>query len=323
MALDQFVCPISGAPLRREGDDLVGGARPYPIVRGIPRFVPSDNYAAAFGLQWNRFKRTQLDSHTGSTITEDRLKTAFGQELSRLAGKRVLEAGSGAGRFTEILLKHGALVYSFDFSTAVDANADNNLPNDRLTLFQADIRHIPFPSGFFDAVVCVGVLQHTPSTAESLAELARVLRPGGTLVTDHYKWHLGVFTSLYLVWWFFIKRLSPDRQLRVTDRLTRTFYPLHWRFRDSRIAQKILHRISPINFYHGDFDLPDETLYEWSRLDTHDRNTDHYKRHVTRAGYREMLERAGLTKVDVFVGGTGYVGRGVRIGASPPERDAP
>jgi ubiquinone/menaquinone biosynthesis C-methylase UbiE len=291
---------------------LIGGARPYPVVGGMPRFVDSDNYTEAFGLQWNAFKRTQLDSHTGTTITEDRLEAAIGHALSELAGKRVLEAGSGAGRFTEILLKHGAVVSSFDFSNAVEANYDNNMPSDRLTLFQADIGRIPFAAEQFDVVVCLGVLQHTPSTRRSLTELARVLKPGGLLVTDHYKWHLGIFTSLYLPWWFVIKRLTPERQLNVTDRLTKIFFPIHWCVRESRLAQLLLRRISPINFYYGDFDLPRETLYQWSRLDTHDRNTDHFKRHLSRRQYVRVLEAVGLRDVEVFVGGTGFVGRAVK-----------
>lgn len=307
-----FACPITGAVLQRQSDALVGGAHSYPIVRGIPRFVESDNYAAAFGLQWNRFKRTQFDSYTNTTITEDRLTQAFGCSLEELKGKRVLEAGSGAGRFTEVLLKYGAQVYSFDFSNAVDANADNNWPDDDLTLFQADVTLIPFPDELFDAAVCLGVLQHTPSTRGSLAELTRVLKRGGRLVTDHYKWHLGNFTSLYLPWWFIIKQLPPERQLRLTERLTEVFFPIHWRFRDKVLVQKALRRISPINFYYGRFDLPKDLLYEWSRLDTHDRNTDHFKRHITQRSYRGILERLGLEQVEVFVGGTGYIGRAVK-----------
>ncbi|NIJ19302.1 SAM-dependent methyltransferase [Sphingomonas naasensis] len=316
MDLGHFICPTTGAALRREGSALIGGARPYPILHDIPRFVASDNYAEAFGLQWNKFKRTQLDSATDTTITEDRLRIAFGCDLSELAGKRVLEAGSGAGRFTEILLKHGALVYSFDYSSAVEANFENNGSHDRLTLFQADIRHIPFANDTFDAVVCLGVLQHTPSTLASLTELTRVLKPGGQLVTDHYKWHLGNFTSLYLPWWAVIKRLSPARQIDVTDQLTKIFFPIHWSVRNNRLAQLLLRRVSPINFYYGDFDLPKDTLYEWSRLDTHDRNTDHFKRHVTRRSYQALLEQAKLTDIEVFVGGTGYVGRAIKAVAS-------
>ncbi|HEX4950044.1 MAG TPA: class I SAM-dependent methyltransferase, partial [Blastocatellia bacterium] len=73
----------------------------YPIRNGIPRFVTTDNYAAAFGLQWLKFAQTQLDSYTGAPLSEMRLERCLGEPLSNLQGKNVLEAGSGAGRFTE------------------------------------------------------------------------------------------------------------------------------------------------------------------------------------------------------------------------------
>ena len=41
----------------------------FKIINGIPRFVDNMNYAYAFGLQWNTFVKTQLDSHTGTSIT--------------------------------------------------------------------------------------------------------------------------------------------------------------------------------------------------------------------------------------------------------------
>jgi len=64
--------------------------------------------------------------------------------LADLKGKMVLEVGSGAGRFTDILLKHGAIVHSLDYSIAVDANRLNNGQHENLTLVQADIRRYPF-----------------------------------------------------------------------------------------------------------------------------------------------------------------------------------
>ena len=78
----------------------------YPIVKGIPRFVPPTNYAVAFGDQRNRFPKAQLDSYTGVSLAETRLARCMQGHLSNLKGKKVLEVGSGAGRFTEILLKH-------------------------------------------------------------------------------------------------------------------------------------------------------------------------------------------------------------------------
>ena len=102
---------------------LSKSGKEYEIVDNIPRFVQKSNYTDDFGFQWKKFFKTQLDSYTGLTITEDRLKRCVNEPLENLKEKLILEAGSGAGRFTEILLKHDSIVHSFDFSLAVDANA--------------------------------------------------------------------------------------------------------------------------------------------------------------------------------------------------------
>ena len=261
------------------------------IINGIPRFVDTDNYAAAFGLQWNNFRQVDLDSFTNKPFSRNRLETALGQPLETIRGLKILEAGSGAGRFTEILLKYGAEVYSFDLSNAVEANYQNNMPHQNLTLFQGDIMDIHFQDEFFDISLCLGVLQHTPDTSESIRELTRVLKKGGKLVFDHYKFHPGHYLSLYLVYWSFIKRLKPREQLKVTDYLTKVFFPVHWYFKDSWLMQFLLRRISPISFYYGIYDLDKQQHYELSRLDTHDKNTDHFKRHLTEGGLKRIIER--------------------------------
>jgi SAM-dependent methyltransferase len=178
----------TGAPSRRNDTLNFEGGRSYPIVKGIPRFVEPENYSDDFGAQWNMFPKTQLDSHTGLKVTETRLARCLHGNLEKLRGKKVLEAGSGAGRFTEVLLKYGAVVHSFDYSNAVEANARNNGGNPDLTLVQADIRQIPYPKGEYDFVVCLGVLQHTPDPQQSLRSLWKMLKPGGALVIDHYIW---------------------------------------------------------------------------------------------------------------------------------------
>src|SRR5215467_1067427 len=91
----------------------------FPIVGDIPRFVDSQSYASAFGTQWNAFRTVQLDSFTGLTISRDRLTRLAGGSLDIFQGKDVLEAGCGAGRFTEILLASGANVFAVDLSEAV------------------------------------------------------------------------------------------------------------------------------------------------------------------------------------------------------------
>lgn len=310
--LSHLVDPESGAPLTPEADAaLVGdGGRRYPVVAGIPRFVQAENYAGDFGRQWNRFPKTQLDSHTRLRLSEDRLARCLRGELAGLAGKRVLEAGSGAGRFTEILLKHGASVDSFDYSNAVEANAANNGGHPRLTLVQADIRKIPFPPASYDLVVCLGVLQHTPDPEESLRSLWRMVKPGGALVIDHYRRKLRNYLPppigvAGMVYRWIILRLPAERRFQVVKRIVDFWFPIQWRFRDSRLAQFVLARFSPVVMYYPHFGLRDEAMYyEWMLLDTHDALTDTYKHRRTPGEMRRFL-RTLCPDLVVTAGGNG------------------
>ena len=69
----------------------------YPLRLGIPRFIADESYAANFGYQWKLHSRTQLDRHSGLNITRDRFYRQTGWKPEELRGKRVLEAGCGAG----------------------------------------------------------------------------------------------------------------------------------------------------------------------------------------------------------------------------------
>ena len=159
-----------------------------PIVKDIPRFVPAEKYASAFGRQWKMFRKTQLDSHTGTTISRDRLQRCLGGSIDIIKGKSVLEVGCGAGRFTEVMLQAGARVFACDLSLAVEANYENcrHLGPDYFVC-QADALKLPVAPHSFDFVVCLGVIQHTPSPEETIAALARYVRQGGTLAIDHYR----------------------------------------------------------------------------------------------------------------------------------------
>ena len=275
------------------------------IIKKIPRFSPNAGYTSAFGRQWKIYRQVQLDSKNGTTISEDRVKIALGKPLSSIKGLKIIEAGSGAGRFTEILLKYGAKVYSFDLSEAVDANFKNNSGHENLTIFQADIEKIPFMDNFFDISLCLGVMQHTPDTTKSLAELSRVTKKNGMILFDHYQKHPGQYLSLYLVYWFVIKNLPGSIQHKVTSSLTKFFFPIHWFFRKNTIVQFLLRRISPISFYYGLFDLSKKQHYEVSLLDTHDKNTDHFKRMVTEKKLYKIISEFDFTSFKIFKGGTG------------------
>lgn len=302
-----LVSPTDRTPLRPEGCALVAedGTR-YPIVNGIPRFVDHGTYASAFGIQWNDFPLTQLDSHSGLRLSEERLARCMRGELPRVSGRKVLEAGCGAGRFTEVLLRYGAVVHSFDLSSAVEANASNHMGHSSLTLVQADIRRMPFKKASYDYVICLGVVQHTPVPEESISHLWEMVKPGGALVFDHYltRWRYWFTSEPY--YRAILKRLPPRYRRRATDAVTNAFFPLHWAFREWPLAQRLLRRLSPVHFYYPALQLPDRAAYEeWARLDTHDATTDWFKHHRSPRQIRELLERLGAEAVVVERGGNG------------------
>jgi SAM-dependent methyltransferase len=294
-----FVSPRTGATLRQEGDVLRSAAGEcVPMVRGIPRFVHSEGYAEAFGLQWNAHAQTQLDSHTGARLSQIRLERCTGMPLDQLAGLRVLEAGCGAGRFTELLVRAGACVHAIDMSVAVDANRRNIGEQPNYVVAQADIRAMPFSPGTFDMVLCIGVLQHTPSPEGSIAALWRMLAPGGLLVIDHYTWSLSRLTKLGPLYRMILKRLPAARAKRITDALVDMFFPLHWAVRRVRPLQMLLSRVSPCLAYcHVHPELTREQHEDWCRLDTYDELTDYYKRLRTAAQIRRSLAALGATEI--------------------------
>src|SRR5438067_1642495 len=160
--LDVLCCPRCGGTMARaeDGDGTVlrcAMRHDVPVVGGVPRFVSSANYATSFGLQWNRFRRTQLDSWTGLPIARERFFRESAWTPSELAGKRVLDAGCGAGRFTEVALSTGADVVAVDYSSAVDACFANLGSHPRLLVVQGDLYRLPVKPAAFDYVYCFGV----------------------------------------------------------------------------------------------------------------------------------------------------------------------
>lgn len=118
--------------------------RTVPIRNYIPRFHEEEEYVRTFGEQWNRFRRTQIDKFNGTTLSRDRFYAGTRWGPDGLKGARVLEVGCGAGRFTQVLLDAGALVYAVDYSSAVEACFENHGLHPNLCVVQADLYRMPF-----------------------------------------------------------------------------------------------------------------------------------------------------------------------------------
>lgn len=152
-----------------------------PVVRNIPRFVPSDQYANSFSYQWTTFTQTQLDSAQGSNLTQQDLIGKIGLRPADVKGKLVLDAGVGVGRHAEILASWGAFVVGVDLSDAVESARHNLAKYPNAVVIQGDIGNLPFALETFDFVVSIGVLHHTPDTKLYTNSLIPFVKPGGRL----------------------------------------------------------------------------------------------------------------------------------------------
>ncbi len=315
LARPPWHCPVHKTMLHLTGDELeCATGHAFPLVNGVPRFVGDRTYADAFGVQWNRYRLTQLDSYRHTHHSAERARRCIGQELWKtLAGKHVLEAGCGAGRFTEVLLAQGAFVTSVDLSSAADANAQNFPPSATHRIAQADVLALPFLPRQFDVVFCLGVIQHTPNPETTIAQLFEQVKLGGTLVLDHYCHRLSGYMKTAPLIRMWLRRLPPEEGLMWTERLVRCFFPLHRAVRHSWLGQKLVSAISPVlTYFRISPNLSDELQYELALLDTHDSLTDFYKHRRTRRRIRQLLEELGAQQIWCEYGGNGVEARAKR-----------
>src|SRR5450631_990039 len=277
----------------------------YPVIEGVPRFVPRENYASGFGLEWTKHARTQYDSHSGIPVSERRF---FGQTgwPKDLTGEVVLEVGSGSGRFTEQAARTGATVVSLDYSYAVDANYASNGARSNVLIVQADVFAMPFRPQSFDRVFCFGVLQHTPSPARAFAALPWALKAGGALCADIYKvsfWRTVAQTK----YWVrpFTRRMNPDRLYARVRRWVDFMWPLANIIRRMPKGHGINWRLLVADY--SSLGLKGQMLKEWSYLDTFDMLAPRYDRPATKETFRQWAVQAKLIDIDAFYSPHGVV----------------
>lgn len=297
MSLDSLLrCPETGQPLRREGDAYVGAnGRRWPIVRDIPRFVADDRYVGSFSFEWNTHKTTQLDSRTGEGWSEDIFITKTGLTPEAVRGKVVLDAGVGAGRFSDILARWGAArVVGADLSYAVEAARENLRDQENASVIQADIARLPFAPRTFDIIISIGVLHHTPDTRAHFEKLVPLLRPGGTICIWVYP-HEGDYLKRN-AWIPFTRRIESQRFYR----WCRWFVPFARRHRDNVVVQ-YFGQLFP--FSNQGFGLENDIL------DTFDAYSPYYHWTHTPDEVVGWFQAAGLVDVQVLPWNTAVRGR--------------
>ena len=294
----KLINPFNNKLLKINKNNLVDSeGNIFPIVNGIPRFLKSGNYTDNFGFQWNKFRTTQLDNDLYK-ISENRFFKQTNWNPSNLNGKFVLEVGSGAGRFSRIILsKTNAILYSIDYSESVDANFQNNnfiAPN-RLKLFQCSIYEMPFEDCSFDKVFCFGVLQHTPNFEESIKSIVSKAKKGGEIVVDFYPIN-GWWTKLHSKYLFrsFLKKMNNEKLLFIIERY---IDPMILIFRLlEKLKLGLLTRFLPIVDLRtiDSTGLTTSQFKEWVILDTFDMFSPEYDNPQKINEVVRMFERNGV-----------------------------
>lgn len=112
--------------------------------------------------------------------------------LGLRSGDRILDLGCGFGRHAYEAARRGAHVIALDagedevngvagtFAAMVE-QGELSPETTKVGVVQGDALHLPFADETFDRVLCSEVLEHIPNDVGAMTELARVLRPGGTM----------------------------------------------------------------------------------------------------------------------------------------------
>ncbi len=314
-------CPLCHATVAVFPDRIECPNHSFPVKGGIPRLLPPDLMAIyegsdsdcvrartyrSFGFEWSHFARQFPEYRRNFQWYLEPLADA------PLLGRRVLDAGCGMGRHTVHFSRDGAEVVAVDASLAIEAAAANGRDASALFL-QADVLKLPLASRSFDLVSCLGVLHHIEDTAGALAELVRVLRPGGSLLV--YLYHDPGETSLWRHWLLHgvnaarnVTTRMPLQLLRVMTCLfsmivfSAYLVPAKCLAGVNSLAERV--RALPLGQY---VDYPFGVFWN----DQFDRFSAPLEKRFRRSEVEEMLAAAGLVEIRVL-GGYGWRAAGRR-----------
>jgi SAM-dependent methyltransferase/uncharacterized protein YbaR (Trm112 family) len=176
-------------------------------------------------LEFYFVSRTGIDPKLPSELAKDPYPTSapsgYSPDVSWLAGRRVLDAGCGSGRFTKVAGNGGAgLVVGLDIGS-LDRAASYCKMLSNVHFVEGSVLSPPFMPGVFDYVFSLGVLHHTSNPQLGCEKLARLLREDGLMsvwVYPHEYW--GGFPRAWVgrLLHRILCRLPPQRGFSICER---------------------------------------------------------------------------------------------------------
>jgi len=162
--------------------------------KGIRRLVEFKGMRRLSFLQYRNHIRSLYDGPAGAMLALGSLISLHEPLIGHVFRKRqydvtrcqsILDVGSGAGQILRHLLREAApeaRIVAFDLSAQMLRRARSRINSTRPVYVAGDMMQMPFADESFDCVTCGWVIEHLPDPRPGLAEVQRVLKPGGSLL---------------------------------------------------------------------------------------------------------------------------------------------
>ena len=198
----EVVCTRCGQPYTVDRDQGFGSLLPPQSATSVKADIQGfwgDLYQQLYQGHEAGIDSAEMDRRMDAVEALFRARRHLATEempLDQLPGKLVLEIGSGGGAHSAVFKHHGASMVSVDITperVMATARKLALVSGGEGRAYQADAERLPFKDGVFDIVYSNGVLHHSEDTDACIAEVFRVLKPGGLAVIMLYSRHSAIY----------------------------------------------------------------------------------------------------------------------------------
>lgn len=169
-----------------------------------------DQVAGMFDDVAKHYDRTNTVLSAGNAVL---WRAAMVRAVAPEAGERILDVAAGTGTSSAALARSGATVVALDFSPGMVA--EGRRKHKKIEFIEGDAQRLPFPDNQFDAVAISFGLRNVADPKAALAEMFRVLKPGGRLVVCEFsKPPIAIFRAGY---WAYLQYVMPTIVDRVSS----------------------------------------------------------------------------------------------------------